>query len=73
LVCSALGLRWPTSFAWLLVFQVIYKSIWLATYVLPRLKAKRRTEIPTGITLAFVCIVLTWPWFIPWRQMVDAL
>jgi len=29
LVCSILGLVSPGGFLWLLVFQVIYKSVWL--------------------------------------------
>ncbi len=70
---SLLGLRSPGSFLWLLVFQVIYKSIWLLAYVAPRLAAGRRREIPVGIASCFLVIVLVWPWFIPWRQLVAAL
>ena len=73
LVCSLLGVRWPDSFLWLLVFQVIYKSVWLAAYVAPRLGAARRAEIPIGIAGSFLVIVLVWPWFIPWRQLLAAL
>lgn len=72
LVCSALGLYWPASFLWVLVFQVIYKSIWLLTYAAPRLTRERVREIPSGIALSFLVIVLAWPWFIPWRQLVAA-
>ena len=70
---SFLGLWWPSSFLWILVFQVIYKSIWLLTYVMPRFTNARRVQIPAGITTTFAIIVLTWPWFIPWRQMFAAL
>ena len=70
---SFLGLWWPSSFLWILVFQVIYKSIWLLTYVMPRFTDARRVQIPAGITTTFAIIVLTWPWFIPWRQMFAAL
>jgi hypothetical protein len=72
LACSALGVVWPSSFAWLLVFQVIYKSVWLLVYAAPRVLAGRRQEIPAGIALSFVAIVLLWPWFIPWRQLFAA-
>jgi len=61
LVCSVLGLVSPGSFLWLLV------------YAAPRVLAGRRQEIPVGITLSFVVIVLVWPWFIPWRQLFAAL
>ena len=70
---SLLGAIWPGSFLWLLVFQVIYKSVWLLAYAVPRLLSGRAAEIPAGIAVSFVAIVLVWPWFIPWRQMVAAL
>ena len=73
LACSALGVVWPSYFAWLLVFQVIYKSVWLLVYAAPRVLSGRRQEIPAGIALSFVAIVLIWPWFIPWRQLFAAL
>lgn len=69
LACSILGVFWPGSFVWLLVFQIIYKSVWLITYAVPRLVTNRQAEIPKGIAVSFLVIVLVWPWFIPWRQM----
>jgi len=73
LALSVLGVRQPESFLWLLVFQVFYKSVWLLAYVVPRLIAGRRREVPAGIALSFAVIVLVWPWFIPWRQLFGAL
>jgi len=70
---SVLGTIWPGSFLWLLAFQVVYKSIWLATYALPRLLAGRHREVPAGIAGSFAVIVFVWPWVLPWRQMVAAL
>ena len=70
---SVLGVCWPGSFLWLLVFQVTYKSVWLLTYAVPRLADGRRAEIPAGSACSFLVIVLVWPWFIPWRQMIAAL
>ena len=70
---SLLGAIWPGSFLWLLVFQLIYKSVWLLAYAVPRLLSGRAAEIPAGIAVSFVAIVLVWPWFIPWRQIVAAL
>ena len=72
LACSALGVVWRSGFGWLLVFQVIYKSVWLLVYAAPRVLSGRSQEIPGGIALSFVGIVLVWPWFIPWRQMFAA-
>ena len=73
LACSALGVVWPSSFVWLLLFQVIYKSVWLLVYAAPRVLSGRSQEIPAGIELSFVGIVLVWPWFIPWGQLFTAL
>ena len=73
LACSALGVVWPSSFVWLLLFQIIYKSVWLLVYAAPRVLSGRSQEIPAGIALSFVCIVLVWPWFIPWGQLFTAL
>jgi hypothetical protein len=73
LACSALGVVWPEAFLWLLAFQVFYKSVWLLAYVMPRLLTGRRSEIPAGITLSFVVIVLVWPWFIPWGRLFGVL
>ena len=70
---SLLGAIWPGSFLWLLVFQVIYKSVWLLAYAVPRLLSGRAAEIPAGIAVSFVAIVLVWPWLIPWREIVAAL
>jgi hypothetical protein len=72
LACSALGVVWPSSFVWLLLFQVIYKSVWLLVYAAPCVLSGRSQEIPAGIALSFVGIVLVWPWFIPWGQLFAA-
>ena len=69
LACSGLGLFRPADFIWLLVFQVIYKGVWLLAYAAPRVLAGRRREIPAGIGFSFLAVVLLWPWFIPWRQL----
>jgi hypothetical protein len=47
--------------------------VWLLVYVVPRLINARYREIPAGITSAFLFIVLVWPWFIPWRQIIASL
>ncbi len=73
LALSVLGVRQPEAFLWLLVFQVFYKSVWLVAYVLPRFLSGSRSEIPAGITVSFVVIVLVWPWFIPWGRLFGAL
>jgi hypothetical protein len=69
-VGSVLGLFAPLVYAPLLLMQVIYKSLWLAVYAIPRLAARQLDEIPWGITVSFVVIVLTYPWVIPWSHLL---
>lgn len=63
-VCSLFGLVWPEAFVALLVMQVTYKSAFLIVYVLPRVRARAWQEIPYGVSISFLAIVLVWPWFI---------
>lgn len=63
LLCSLGGLAAPVLFAPLLVVQIIYKSVWLATWVWPN---RHDPGIPLGISVIFLLIVLVWPlllWF----------
>ncbi|MEZ4409292.1 MAG: hypothetical protein R3A52_22905 [Polyangiales bacterium] len=67
---SVYGLWRPERAAPLLVAQVIYKSLWLAVFALPRVASGRAREVPPGIGLSFLFIVLVWPWLIPWRALL---
>jgi hypothetical protein len=60
-VASLLGLYLPRLFVPLLVFQVIYKSIFLAGYVLPAAVRGDWNSIPLGPSAVFLFIILTWP------------
>jgi hypothetical protein len=73
LTCSALGVVWPDRFLCILLFQVIYKSVWLLGYALPRLLDGRRAEVPAGIGGSFLVIVLVWPCVIPWSQLFGSV
>jgi len=66
---SVLGLFFPVSMAPLLLLQVTYKTLWLLVYVLPRVGAGRRGEVPWGMALTFLAIVASYPWVIPWHQL----
>ena len=67
LVCSIAGLFYPIIFAPILLLQVIYKTVWLVFYVLPRLRnADSRKEIHWGIAVSFLLIVIFYPLVIPW-------
>lgn len=61
LLLSVAGFFWPKLFLPVLMLQVIYKSLFLLTYCLPRLKARKLEEVPIGLSISFLFIVLTYP------------
>jgi len=61
LIGSVMGQFFPASMASLLLIQVIYKTLWLLVYVLPRLRTGRRGEVPWGMALSFLLIVASYP------------
>ena len=69
LIGSVLGLFFPATMSPLLLIQVIYKALWLLVFVTPRLRTRRFDEIPWGIALTFLVIVVSYPWVIPWGQL----
>ena len=73
LLGSILGLVFPVQMSSLLLIQVIYKSLWLLVFVKPRLSKLEISEVPSGIALVFLVIVLSYPWVIPWWQLFGTL
>jgi hypothetical protein len=65
LLGSIAGLWWPRFFAALLPIQIIYKSLWLALFVMPLAQRSGWDAVPKGISITFLIIVLTYP-FILW-------
>jgi hypothetical protein len=68
LIGSVLGLWYPVMMSPLLLLQVIYKTLWLLVFVVPRWLTGRSAEVPWGITGIFLVIVVSYPWVIPWQQ-----
>ncbi len=69
LIGSVLGLFFPITMSALLLIQVIYKTLWLLVYAMPRMLKQHSKEVPWGIALTFLVIVLSYPWVIPWGQL----
>jgi len=69
LIGSVLGMFFPITMSALLLIQVIYKTLWLLVYVMPRMLKQRSKEVPWGIALTFLVIVVSYPWVIPWGQL----
>jgi len=68
LLGSVCGLLYPFSLRGLLVFQVVYKSIFLVSFVRPRLSAW--SSLPAGLISSFVMIVLLYPLLL-WRSSLN--
>lgn len=72
LIGSILGLFRPVVFSPLLLLQVIYKTLWLLVYTLPRLlRNDPDRQIHWGISIVFTVIVLTYPIIIPWGYLFE--
>ena len=69
LVFSVLGLYAPLRYSLMLFLQVIYKTLWLLVFALPRVVNGRSHSIPWGIAGTFLIIVLVWPFIIPWGSL----
>lgn len=69
LIASVLGLFFPITMSALLLIQVIYKTLWLLVYVIPRMYSSHKQEIPLGIASTFLIIIMSYPWVIPWEYL----
>ena len=69
LIGSFLGLFFPVTMSVLLLIQVIYKTLWLSVYAMPRMLNQRSNEVPWGIASVFFVIIVSYPWIIPWWQL----
>jgi hypothetical protein len=50
----------------------VLQTRWLLVFVLPRFLGGRSREVPWGISLTFLAIVVCYPWVIPWGQLFGA-
>lgn len=64
LVVSALALVDPVRFWPVLVFQVIYKALFVLLWVVPIWMGRAEGVIPSGPTAVFLFIIAVWPFFI---------
>ena len=66
LLGSLAGLFAPRFMLPLLLVQIVYKSAWLLAFAMPLGMRTGWDAVPSGITIVFVGIVLTYPFFV-WR------
>lgn len=67
-VASLAGFFAPRFFAPVLVVQAIYKACWLLIFVLPLARSQGWEAVPHGITIVFIGIAVTYPFFI-WKVL----
>jgi hypothetical protein len=68
LLASVAGFWAPAFFAPVVLIQIVYKLLWLVTFVLPLILAGRSGDIPWGIATVFAAIVVTYP-FLFWKAV----
>lgn len=61
LLASIAGFWFPAFFAPVVLIQIVYKALWLATFVAPLILAGRSGDVPWGIAAIFAGIVVTYP------------
>lgn len=72
---ALLGLRYPVGMLPILLFEVMWKVLWLAIVALPHLLANdtdAATETMTFSVLFVVPILLVTPWGYVWKRFVQA-
>ncbi len=67
---SILGLFFPRQMSLVLLFQLIYKSLWLLFVALPAQINKQ--PYPKGMAVFFIAWVIILPFVIPWATLFKA-
>lgn len=68
---ALLGLRYPLKLLPILIFELIWKSLWLLGFSLPAYLSGSMDEYAAGTTFACALGVILTPLVIPWRYVVS--
>lgn len=66
-VLSVLGIFFPKKMVLVLLFQLIYKGLWLVVVAIPAVLMKE--EYPEGMAIFFLIWCLLLPFVIPWKEI----
>lgn len=66
-ILSILGVFFPHKMSLVLLFQLIYKSLWLIFAALPAMMNKM--PYPKGMAIFFIIWVMVLPFVIPWKEI----
>lgn len=67
---SVLGLRYPLQMIPLLLFEILWKALWLGFVALP-LALEDRIDARTATTVGECLVVVLFLFLIPWRYVFD--
>ena len=68
-ILSTIGLLYPKNMSLVLLFQFIYKILWLLFGALPAIMANQ--PYPKAMAAFFLFWVIILPFFIPWKFIFD--
>ena len=68
LIC-AWGIRYPLQMLPILLWEIIWKTLWLALVAIPQWSAGTMDETTWGIAVSVLWVVLI-PFVIPWRYVL---
>ena len=66
-ILSVLGMFFPKKMVVVLLFQLIYKGLWLVVVAIPAVLLKK--EYPEGMAIFFLIWCLLLPFVIPWKEI----
>ena len=72
LLCLVTGLAYPIVMAPILVLQLLYKSLWIVLFAVPRWASGRHDEVSWKLTAIFATYIVVYPWVIPWEALFAA-
>ena len=70
-VLALLGLRYPLKLLPILIFELLWKSLWLLAFSLPAYLNGSMDEYSAGTTFACAMGVVLTPLVIPWRYVIN--
>ncbi|HTF97801.1 MAG TPA: hypothetical protein VL995_16815 [Cellvibrio sp.] len=68
---ALLGLRYPLALIPILLFELIWKSLWVAVYAIPVWLTNGLDDYASGVLFACVLGIVLTPIAIPWKYVVS--
>ena len=71
-LCLIAGLAYPLAMSPVLILQLIYKSLWVVLFAVPRWIRGRHDEVSAKIAAIFLTYIAVYPWVIPWDALLES-